>query len=344
MRCVRAQSNIPSFISTAKSQSTSNTRLQELLAAEFRVPSWFWSAKVQDASGYFYANSGDTVVTVSHFLVKYIANSKESPPPNEPYGWHTPSFVTTWEPGKLTLLCFNFPAEAQKSFKETLLAAQPTHLTSHPFAVHSLVLDHMVDLHDTAIWKFRDAVRLQEQSRPTLQHPKPDYAGLHDLARHVMHASEVSEIALNVIDSILQKVSTFNTTPAAQSATHMNIAADIRRHRSILQCINRRSQALEERLRNEINLAFHIASEHDSLIQAQIAHAANIDSRAMKTISILGMVFLPGTFISVSQHPHRLMIETVPSNVAMTGTFQHVILLFHPRQRRRRNCRVMEYV
>lgn len=287
-----------SFISIARVQSPGAVDPQERLATEFRIPSWFWSAKVQDASGYFYGNSSSTaVVTVFHFLIKYVTGNGSTP---TTYGWHTPSFITTWRPsGEIVLLCFNFPLEIQESFKNALAKSPIADLQSHPFAFHSLILDYIIDLHDTSIWKFRDFVRQQEQSRPTLQNPKPDYAGLHDLARHVMHASEVSEIALNVIDSVLQEVSTYDKLQNTATGGG-GVACDIRRHRSLLQCINRRSQALEERLRNEINLAFHIATEHDSLIQAQIAHAANVDSSAMKTISILGMIFLPGTFISVS--------------------------------------------
>lgn len=46
-----------------------------------------------------------------------------------------------------------------------------------------------------------------------------------------------------------------------------------------------RSQSLSERLRNEINLAFNLVSQKDGAM--------------MKTVAIVSMVYLPGTFISV---------------------------------------------
>lgn len=45
-----------------------------------------------------------------------------------------------------------------------------------------------------------------------------------------------------------------------------------------------RSQSLSERLRNEINLAFNLVSQKDGAM--------------MKTVAIVSMVYLPGTFIS----------------------------------------------
>jgi Mg2+ and Co2+ transporter CorA len=40
-------------------------------------------------------------------------------------------------------------------------------------------------------------------------------------------------------------------------------------------------------------------------MSAQIAEATKRDSEAMKTLSILGVVFLPGTFVSVSPNDPR---------------------------------------
>jgi hypothetical protein len=85
--------------------------------------------------------------------------------------------------------------------------------------------------------------------------------------------------------------------PTTASTT---ILPDILRQKSLLTSYHLRSQALEARLKNEIGLAFHIAAQHESVLAQQIAQSAKEDSRAMKTISVLGLVFLPGTFVSVS--------------------------------------------
>jgi hypothetical protein len=46
--------------------------------------------------------------------------------------------------------------------------------------------------------------------------------------------------------------------------------------------------------------AFHISAQRDSLVASRIADLARTDSASVRTISILGLVFLPGTFVSVS--------------------------------------------
>jgi hypothetical protein len=45
--------------------------------------------------------------------------------------------------------------------------------------------------------------------------------------------------------------------------------------------------------------AFHANAQYDTLIASQIALASQRDGQTTKGISILGMLFLPGTYISV---------------------------------------------
>ena len=89
--------------------------------------------------------------------------------------------------------------------------------------------------------------------------------------------------------------------PGLSISQSRNISKAIRHQRSILECLHLRSQALEKRLRNEIGLAFNVVAQHDSRIAVRIGEATQVDSAAMKTISVLGLIFLPGTFISVSR-------------------------------------------
>jgi hypothetical protein len=45
--------------------------------------------------------------------------------------------------------------------------------------------------------------------------------------------------------------------------------------------------------------AFHANSQHDTSIASKIALTSQRDGQTTKGISILGMLFLPGTYISV---------------------------------------------
>lgn len=87
-------------------------------------------------------------------------------------------------------------------------------------------------------------------------------------------------------------------------------------HQQTLSNLRARSQALEARLRNEISLvsyrqlagraptetmwAFNLVALRDSRTNVRISAAAQQDSAAMKTISLVTMAFLPATFVSVS--------------------------------------------
>ncbi|GAB7366326.1 hypothetical protein MBLNU230_g8126t1 [Neophaeotheca triangularis] len=101
--------------------------------------------------------------------------------------------------------------------------------------------------------------------------------------------------ALAVVDSIRKesKMSSWQVLRAGAAAQR-----DLDFHNSMLSCLLQRSKALEARLQNEMNLAFHTNAQHDSLVSSSIAEASKRDSNATKAISILGMVFLPGTFVS----------------------------------------------
>lgn len=264
-------------------------------------------SKDQDSNGYFYGRSlrgnqsgPDKHVTVFRFMIKYVvkATPTRGPIPTISYDWHILTFVTHWESeGKARLLCFNSPQALKDMIKESLSDAAISDLIAHPFAFLAVALEHVAELYDQAIWRFRDFVRDTEKQRLTIEAPQADYTAMHELARHVMHSSEVIDTALNVTDQVLGELTRWQGTRDPKEMAY-DPGPDIRHKKSTLQFMHNRSKALEERLKNEINLAFHITSQHSNLISAKIAHAAQVDSRAMKTISILGLVFLPGTFIS----------------------------------------------
>jgi uncharacterized heparinase superfamily protein len=141
---------------------------------------------------------------------------------------------------------------------------------------------------------------------------------MHELARHAIHSSEMLAVAAETISNLVQENEIFlnnNALPVASAPLSRQTMRTLRSHIALLRSLYLRSKALEDRLRNEINLvcvairietiivmiqqAFNTVAQQDSRITVQIGRAAQIDSAAMKTISVLGLVFLPGTFICV---------------------------------------------
>lgn len=147
---------------------------------------------------------------------------------------------------------------------------------------------------------------------------------MHELARHTIHSSETLAIAVETMAGLVQEHEIFfeeNSSLPTRSTTISRQTRRVFRSQVVLfKCLHLRSKALEERLRNEINLvvsytpnrkdytddtqAFNTVAQHDSRITVDIGKATQIDSAAMRTISVLGLAFLPGTLSAFVICPH----------------------------------------
>ncbi|CAF9924567.1 MAG: hypothetical protein ALECFALPRED_002785 [Alectoria fallacina] len=78
----------------------------------------------------------------------------------------------------------------------------------------------------------------------------------------------------------------------AETRQHLNFQS------KLFKTLKSRSQALGDRLQNEINLAFNTVAQYDSRVVVRIGKAAQKDNATMKTIALLTLIFLPGTFIA----------------------------------------------
>ncbi|PNS17665.1 hypothetical protein CAC42_3060 [Sphaceloma murrayae] len=131
--------------------------------------------------------------------------------------------------------------------------------------------------------------------------PEPDYQRMHEVARHIIHCTEMLATAINVIDNIIQEHDAFVNEHADllkdAKIEISNTRKAFRKHKSFLQGFHLRSKALEDRLSNEVDLAFAAVTQHDSKVAVKIAEATQSDSASTKTISFLGLIFLPSTFV-----------------------------------------------
>lgn len=155
--------------------------------------------------------------------------------------------------------------------------------------------------------------------------PQPNYAEMHEVARHVIHSTEMLEVASEVVAGMVREHAQFFADNPWVVFCPKQAGNGLRHQGSMLMCMLLRSKALNERLKNEINLvsisqrfhrrgsdtsnkAINVVAQHDSHVSVRIGEATQVDSAAMKTISILGLTFLPGTFICVRiahLQPHR---------------------------------------
>jgi Mg2+ and Co2+ transporter CorA len=234
------------------------------------------------------------------------------------------------------MLCFDIPADLQEKIGEVLLAGNATQYGQGPFSLYAILMLRIVESFDRAVWSWRDVVRDLEKTRASDDAlEKRSFEHMHETARHVIHCSEMLETAISVAESAAKEV---RGSPSYQGdAACSTIVKDLELSVSLLTSLRNRSQALEKRLDNEINLAsqvpvtsifqadvvltrniypqaLHLNARHDSLVNNRIAELAHRDGQVMKGIGILGMVFLPGTFVSVSlRHCNPTM--SLPSNI-----------------------------
>src|SRR5436305_7557295 len=91
-----------------------------------------------------------------------------------------------------------------------------------------------------------------------MEYPQPDYVAMHEIARHAIHSSETLEMAMETLSQMIQEHQAWfneNVTENAKKTVSLKLTRKSLQFQStILKCLHLRAKAIEERLRNEINL------------------------------------------------------------------------------------------
>jgi hypothetical protein len=171
------------------------------------------------------------------------------------YRWEKLAFTSGWSPQSgLVMLCFDVPADLEEKIGEILLAGDVAKYGQGPFSLHAALMVRIVESFDRAVWSWRDVVRDLEKTRESEDaSEKRSFEYMHETARHVIHCSEMLATAISVTESIVKEVgghASYQSDPASST-----IVKDLEFSISLLTGLRNRSQALEKRLENEINLA-----------------------------------------------------------------------------------------
>lgn len=238
------------------------------------------------------------------FLVKQTFT--KHPPGTKDYTWYKFNVFTRWVAATRQTIAIIFDPRPQikDRLPEFLFQAYPKSGAADPFELHRYFLEELADLQDKAVWGIRDLVRNTEINRnmPSEARKVDNYFGLHEVGRHAIHVTETLTVAIDTVDAMMknheQYILDYPTTDTdvktARSQTRMHLAFFDNAFRSLLS----RSDSNKSRLSNEIQLSYNVLTLYESQISIEIGRSAQIDSRAMKTVSFLTMSFLPATFIS----------------------------------------------
>lgn len=175
---------------------------------------------------------------------------------------------------------------------------------------------------------------VSQQTRPLERKSfQPNFKILHDLSRHTTHSSETLSVAVNTIEALsldmisrpqsLSPAATTNQQDAVNTwAKQMETRRELQGLRfqvQTLKALQARSESNHARLLNEINLvsfaeadadaqsradasprqAFNTVAQRDSHASVLLSEAMSGDSRAMRQIAFVTLLFLPPTFVSV---------------------------------------------
>ncbi|OCK73627.1 hypothetical protein K432DRAFT_387294 [Lepidopterella palustris CBS 459.81] len=218
------------------------------------------------------------------------------------------TFLTYWNGGAGVMFCINTPASMEKNLITTLEKEDPTPLDARdPFAMYIPLMDEIVKLYDESVWSIRDVLRRIEKIREfenmdilNLQY-ESDFSEFQEIMRHSIHIGEVLSVSTKNIGEMRQcredllrlfhpearQDSAADNKPRVWDKTDQRMKL----HAQIFGNLKHRQESNHERLRTEISLAYNLGAQRDSKV-------LKADSKAMKTVASLTMVYLPATFVS----------------------------------------------
>ncbi|KAF3937226.1 hypothetical protein ABW19_dt0207445 [Dactylella cylindrospora] len=290
--------------------SMSSTNKLAMLPRSYGMPRELWAKPYWESNGYFGCkDKGDDVHnTWFFFLVKEIiekAGFEDDFPKQYDYVWYKMAFFTTWSrKGPKSILCLDCPDKMVASVQTYLEELYEDILDDpdgdpfesfnfDPYYFHQVVLHGVVHLYDASVWKIKEIVRAVEKERSAATHAdNTDYLLLHEAARHVIHSTETLTSANEVLTTMMGRHREI-AKQFRDNATHgWDLQPQISRqiqdhlafHHTVLHGIKCRSESLQARHTNEISLALNLVTA--------------LDTKFMKAIAVLTVLFLPATTIA----------------------------------------------
>ncbi|KAI9672642.1 MAG: hypothetical protein M1831_000077 [Alyxoria varia] len=123
---------------------------------------------------------------------------------------------------------------------------------------------------------------------------------LHEGARHAIHATETLTLACGNLKALLEEQNPSNVALSIYRNINAarRVAQDLNFYYSRLCAFKARSESNLARVQNEIGLAFNVVAQRDTKITLELSRNATQDSRIMRQISFVTLIFLPGTAVS----------------------------------------------
>lgn len=213
--------------------------------------------------------------------------------------------------GRTIIVLFDMAQPVVERLTQALRDTDPAQHVD-PFWVYVRVAEELAAQADASVWAIRGHVRSIEKEQAAAvaadELGGSNFIRPHDLARHAIHVTETLDVAVQTLEAVLaqhkelMRLATAaaapgpNGTSASGGAVWKAVQQRLLANKQLLDNQRYRSQANQARLQNEIQLAWNMVALRDSHASVALGQAALVDSTAMKTISLLTLIFLPPTF------------------------------------------------
>ncbi|KAI0198084.1 hypothetical protein F4808DRAFT_463113 [Astrocystis sublimbata] len=233
------------------------------------------------------------------------------PLPQADYSWvRSGYFLKTCEDGCTTLACFGATPRVRERLEDFIHGASIGRAVAEPYTLLDLILDGLWREVDQNVWNMNNVfgplehrtLMLANEPGKRLDSSKVKFCGLHNLAKHIVYLGEAVESCQLLVDGIMSELgsrrSAFknesSSTSTSTTSTTVNLptqlVSSLTYRRSLFRSTKIRLDSLSKRIDNAIGLAFNVVTLSDSMLLLQ-------DSRAMKIIAAITVLFLPATAV-----------------------------------------------
>ncbi|KAF9691615.1 hypothetical protein EKO04_010517 [Ascochyta lentis] len=274
------------------------------LVKQFRIPGHLLADVYRRSNGFFSsAESADEDGHLqSHYAWYRILIKMATRDAKSSYTWHEMTFCSLWTPNRNIVLCIGVPSLFGKLLQNALSRMETALPAAEPYSLHVPLLEAIISMQDTSVWSLRDIVRGIEKDRSLPVRGFQGFLMMYEAARHAIHTFEVLTISVQTVEAMQQDLVHLSSGNQQIDKSRLRSLkksrTQIKFQVQMLQNLLLRSQSNKERLKNEIALAYNMIAQRDSSVMTGLGEAAKRDSRAMRTIAVVTMAFLPPTFLS----------------------------------------------
>ncbi|CAP71653.1 uncharacterized protein PODANS_6_60 [Podospora anserina S mat+] len=253
-----------------------------------------------------------------HFLVKIPTTASQ---PNQHEPWLKWGFVMTWKPKPMTpterdtvepenseycvtFLAFQPPLESIQALVTFILSSTWNHVNNDPYVIVDVALSSWYQRVDSIAWDVTHLVRTDEkrlfERAKILETTDPsshsrhlsslDLHGIHTSAKNAIYLTEALDAILRAVDRVLSAHKELLHDPKnkwrTEDRTWENTHRLLRYRSELFNSTRLRIVSSHERIKNAVDLAFHLNNAQDSRI-------GMMNSRSVRIISIVGLIFIP---------------------------------------------------